>query len=388
MSKAWNASQLPNITQSFIGFKNKIINGDFSVWQRGLNFSITNSSSIYHADRWYSSIWKHSSGKLNAKPDNTVPSGNVGINLIANNDDNDNALNLDESNLSEATGIMTLRYIFEGYHLYNEIKNGDYITISFWFKSNVAGTFSVALRRVYGADDSGNDIGYSYVTDFEYDGSETWKKISKTINFDSSLLQQYNHRDEQIGIELHIASYFPSHMANTTDKWVDRTDGVHNTKFVPICSKNATKWYTTAGNHISVADVQLEKGTIATDFEQVPFDVQLHRCRRYFFNTMYPHFRYDWLDGALTTSAISTVNFTERSYYLKNKMRTTPSITVYAFETGTVGKYRDRTDGVDAGTPTIGPETNTGERVYFYDHQGGLTNEHLYTWHFTADAEM
>lgn len=35
------------------GFRNKIINGDFSIWQRGNSFSIPHGTSRYAADRWF-----------------------------------------------------------------------------------------------------------------------------------------------------------------------------------------------------------------------------------------------------------------------------------------------------------------------------------------------
>ena len=348
---------------SNFNFKNKIINGDFSVWQRGESFTSSDTNDLYTADRFVA-------GK-------NVTEGE--LNITKSTLDNKNSLkikiNSPITDLSGSNNVYGIVYKFEGQHLYNLALDGKDITISFLFKSNVSGEYSVALRN----GTSPSSGVQSYVTNFQYENINSVQRIKITIplnnEWNPSLLN-----NENIGFVLNIGFINNENfIAPSLNTWL-------NDNY--LTTTNSVNWAANTNNYIEIAELQLEEGTVATDFEQVPFDVQLHRCRRYFFNTMYPHFRYDILDGALTTNAISTVDFSERSYYLKNKLRTSPAITVYAFESGTIGKYRDRTSNEDVGNPTIGPESNAGERVYFYDNQGKLTADHLYSWHFTADAEL
>jgi len=333
MSKAFQNSQMPNIIQSFTGFKNRVINGDFSVWQRGTTGSNT-TNGRYTADRFavYSDAtditfdWSRVTGDTEI-----LDAGFV------------NGLKVKQTG---GTGILSLEQFIENI---TQFKVGEPITISFWAKTDdTPYTAYIAIQ--------GRKGGYE---------DDMTEEITGSVNITNNL--------QRFSTTLNVPDW--------KTLGIDYNNLENTNLAIKIEIPNM------AGNLI-VTGVQVEKGSKVTEFEHIPFDIQLYRCRRYFFNTMYPHFRYDWLDGAMTTNAITTVDFTERNYYLKNKMRSAPSITVYAFETGTIGKYRDRTDGTDAGNPAIGPESHTGEKIYFYDDKGGLINEHLYSWHFTADAEL
>jgi hypothetical protein len=289
MSKTFQNSQVPNIIQSFTGFKNKLINGGFHVWQRSIlnnstTFEYFDNYDGYQADRQHSMLASHTQGGIRIFPCNEVPTGNPGMTAQSIKDSKGNYLNTDDSNATNAvvTGFSPFNQLLEGWMIYDEIITSQEVTVSFLFRSNVKGTYSVALRQPpQGHDSNGNELGFTYVTDFEYDGSNEWRKIIKTIKFDGEKLKQYVRRDNTFVIGLYIASYFPSHMTNVTDEWTDRTSGTYAQKYIPFCSKNATKWYANPDAYVSISDVQLEVGSEATEFENLPFDINLARCMRY-----------------------------------------------------------------------------------------------------------
>ena len=50
-----------------------------------------------------------------------------------------------------------------------------------------------------------------------------------------------------------------------------------------IATSNQTNMMSSTDNHWSITGLQIEVGDQATDFEYLPFDIQLQRCLRYFF---------------------------------------------------------------------------------------------------------
>ena len=252
-------------------FKNRIINGDFQIWQRGETFSFESDSSSntyvfgYTADRFQCGNSK-AGGKF------TVSRGNInGFNSFKITVDTppDN-LSWDGSN---ERYWKIIQYLFEGNQLFDLVQKKSDITISFLFKSNVAGKFSVVFRNNRASDGSyswGSDV---WATSFEYDGSEVPKRFSFTI----PLNNEWNggiFNDNQLGFSLHLCCITDSHLVATTEnEWISGNF---------ISSPDHTNWVSQAGNYIEITQLQLEEGSEATDFEYVPYDIQLLRCMRYY----------------------------------------------------------------------------------------------------------
>jgi glutamate dehydrogenase/leucine dehydrogenase len=80
----------------------------------------------------------------------------------------------------------------------------------------------------------------------------------------------------------------------------------------------ATNWVSAAGNYIEIADVQLEEGDTATDFEYIPHDIQLLRCMRY-----YEVFSQGMIIGTNSVTSYMTAS----GFTFTVPKRTTPTIT-------------------------------------------------------------
>ena len=83
----------------------------------------------------------------------------------------------------------------------------------------------------------------------------------------------------------------------------------------------------------TLSNVQLESGTTATDFEHLPYDVQLARCHRYYQKT----YDYGTAVGASTTvslvgssgnAASTTTGYLSFIYWFRD-MRATPTVVTY-----------------------------------------------------------
>ena len=239
--------------------------------------------------------------------------------------------------------------------------------------SNVTGEFTVALQNRTGADST---VWDSYVAPFQYTTADTPQKVEVTIPLNHTWSTTPVNDNNQ-GFFLFIAPT-GNQTTTTTNAWISGD----NLTVTP----NTVQWTTTVGNYIEVSQVQLEEGSTATDFEYIPYEVQLLRCQRYYVSSMYPHYNPAAMAGAFTSSAVSSYNFYDRIAFLPTFMRAKPSVTCIAYSTGTKGAYFDRTAGQDVFAAQVGGETNQRE-IYFYANNT-LTVGNLYTWHWTADAEL
>lgn len=285
------------VGSNFIGFKNRIINGDFSVWQRMKPHAITGSLWGYGADRMlshngttgtFTAHWSELDNRKSTKY--TV----------------DNSI----SDLSGTKNWVTLIYSFEGQELYLLAKEGKTITLSFLFNSNVTGKFSIAMQNY-----TNNKANESYVTYFEYANANETQRIKISIplnhNFDPELVN-----DENIGLRIFICGINKWDLAtNTINMWQSG-----NYISVPDC----VNWGDSNSNFIEIAELQLEEGDIATDFEYIPYDIQLQRCMRYYENIVSTD-----LNRAKATASDgkNEIDYWQMVFYYKVEKRVIPTIT-------------------------------------------------------------
>jgi hypothetical protein len=217
----------PAFTNNFYAGKNKIINGDFGVWQRGTSFSNLNG---YFADRW-----------------TTIPTGTPttmttsqqaftsGTAPVAGYEGSYFARNI-------ITTVGTLTSI----DLVQKIENvrtyaGQTVTLSFWAKGDSARTSLVYLYQDFGL---GGSSGV-FVNTPSLTISTSWTRYTYTFSVPS------------------IAG---------------KTIGTNSSVYVSIRQAVA------AGSSIDIWGVQVEAGSVATPFQTATGTIQgeLAACQRYF----------------------------------------------------------------------------------------------------------
>ena len=165
------------------------------------------------------------------------------------------------------------------------------VTLSFYVKSSITGTYGV---NVYKPDAAG-DLTASIVTGtYTISSANTWER--KTITFPSGTAASLGITDDNgqgLTINWHLAAGSTYTSANGTS-WGDYAAG----KWAFGHAQNGVA--TTAGATWFLTGVQMEVGPVATEFEQEDFGVTLAKCKRYFE-------RKEWAIGGMDVALQNTV---------------------------------------------------------------------------------
>jgi hypothetical protein len=248
-----------------MGFKNRIMNGDFRIWQRGTSFSSV-ASGQYTADRWQLSY--RTAGVTIAQQNNTT----YYAARLTNTDGSVQSFDF-EQRIEDTSQFSNTTY-----------------TLSFFAKASTSVTLGVNIYANYGSGGSTQDTIYSNNV------SLTTTRTKYTITLP-----------------------FPDMSAKTIV--AIGSGGSYVRTIFSITSLPASAWY-------EVDSVQVEPGSVATSFDYRPYPAEFQLCQRYYqapcgsstsgigqggIGTFY----------AVTTSeAFNTINFPV-------PMRTTPTVTFY-----------------------------------------------------------
>ena len=154
---------------------------------------------------------------------------------------------------------------------WNYVSASSYITLSFWVKSSVAQNF-------YGYIETLDSPAYLYPFETGSLTADTWTKITKTIPGNSNLV--FNN-DNGVGLNINL---FPFLGTNFTASGVSLNTWAAYASGTRTPDQTST-WYTTNDATFEFTGVQLEVGSVATDFEHRLFGEELALCQRYYYRT-------------------------------------------------------------------------------------------------------
>tara|TARA_R100000655_G_scaffold2550_1_gene10182 strand:+ start:1210 stop:2220 length:1011 start_codon:yes stop_codon:yes gene_type:complete len=297
-------------------FRNIIINGDMSQSQRSTSVSGITGTGYNTVDRFKHVI--SGLGTWTASQSTDVPSGQGFANSFK--------MDCTTADASPAAGdFNVLAQIVEGaniQHLKKGTSSAESVTWSFWVKSNKTGTYICEILD----GNNTRQISKSYTIS----SANTWEKKTITMPGDTSgAIGTGASAFLQFNWWLAVGSDRSSGTLNTS--WNSTTNANRAVGQVNLADSTSNEWYITG--------VQLEAGSVATDFEFLPADVNLRRCQRYFqqvtSNAWF--FTYD------NTTQNSRLNF-----FLKCDMRAVPTTTI----TITSGSSSDGVQYSDVGKIT------------------------------------
>jgi hypothetical protein len=241
-----------------LSFKNRIINGNMVISQRNGGTTFTTPATfanVYTLDRWayFASVGTRYTVQQNAGAV-TPPTGfsnYIGITSTA-------------ATTFGATDLFLLRQFIEGFNV-TDLAWGTAsavpVTLSFWVRSSLTGSFTGAI--------SAGATSNSYPFTYTVNSANTWQYI--TVPIPETTVYALG-TGNTVGLQVNFTLGAGSSNLSATSAWAAGPFGITGSVF-PLSTNGATLYIT---------GVQLEKGTVATSFDYLPYSTQLMLCQRYY----------------------------------------------------------------------------------------------------------
>ena len=251
-----------NLSGIASGFRNRIINGDFNIWQRGT--SPVPATGGFLADRFmYVKIGTsvHSSAAhATAKPTLTQSGHYSNYAFVLRCTTADVALGAGD-------GCRVSQWI-EGYNIQDLM--GKICTLSFWVYATKTGTYCVSFQN--------DGVDRAYVVEYTVAAASTWQKITVTLTMDDGATGVWDFKSGR-GLRVNwVVGCGSTYHAPSTDSWLDGNYWA---------TSNQVNSMDTADNYFLLSQVQLEVGSVPTSFENRPYTQELVLCQRYYEKSFY-----------------------------------------------------------------------------------------------------
>jgi hypothetical protein len=239
------------------GFKNKFINGDMRVAQRGTG--AVSAHADFPVDRWQI-LEQMTSGVFSAQQSSDVPNGTFTNSLLL-------TVTTAQTSIPNTYDYASFRQKIEGYNIQGlglGTSAATSFTLSFWVKASQTGTWCIQLTN--------NDTQY-YVAPYTITTANTWQQI--TINIPPNISGSWN-KTNSIGLQVWwTLACGTDYQTATPNTWVTIGSSLMKTS-----AQN--NFFATLGNTFYITGVQIEVGTTATNFDFRDYGTEFNLCLRYF----------------------------------------------------------------------------------------------------------
>jgi len=272
IDSAGNTSFNGVVTGTPLSFRNIIINGDMRIAQRGTTpttYSLSSPGFRYDdVDRFCVNAGNVATGQVSSEQISST--GLDGFPTAKR-------ITVTTTEASPATnGYMGFVTVLEAQmlqHLKWGTSNAETLTLSFWVRSSITGTFG---GNIIGTDSRPSE-NRTYPYNYTISSANTWEK--KTITITGDIAGTMNNDTGQ-GFEMDWYLYLGSDYQNGIENtWNSNSLGNSYHDNTPKINLLAT-----SGATFDITGVQLEVGDTATPFEHVPYDMNLARCQRYYYS--------------------------------------------------------------------------------------------------------
>jgi len=340
----------------FIGHRNRIINGAMVVDQRNAGASVTlTSGGVLTVDKWQG--FEDTDGVMTAQQDTSAPTGFV------------NSLKFTTTTADatlSAAQFSLIQQRIEGTNIYDlawGTASAATVTLSFWVRSSLTGTFGGALRN------SASNRSYPFT--YTISVADTWEQKTITIAGDTSGTWLTT---TGTGMNVAFGLGVGSTNSGTAGAWAGSTFYSATGATSVIGTLNATFYIT---------GVQLERGSTASSFEYRSYGTELALCQRYYEKS----YAQGTVPGTITTTnqmqgIRGNGMFVSRVFFKVTKRAAPGTITIYSSTTGTSGKVNNANSGSDENS-SVNDSGDGGMQVQ--GTTGSISDTYRYQW--IADSE-
>lgn len=238
------------------GFRNRIINGDMRIDQRNNGASVTPATATYLLDRWVFNFTQASKFSFQQNAGSVTPpvgfTHYLGATVV--------------SAVSVGAGdVFVLRQKIEGVNVSDlgwGTANAQTVTLSFWVRSSLTGTFGAAFQN------SAENRAYPFT--YSISAANTWEQKTITVAGDTTGTWVTNGGT---GIQLSFSLGTGTTSSGTAGVWAS-ANYASATGAVSVVGTNGATFYSTG--------VQLEAGSVASPFERRDYGREFDMCRRYY----------------------------------------------------------------------------------------------------------
>lgn len=303
--------QPSQVDSTFNGYlRNRIINGAMMIDQRNAGASVTaTTANLFSVDRWQAVASQSSKYTIQQNAGGVTPPANFSNYVGATSSSAYSVL---------AGDYFAIQQIIEGLNVADlswGTVSASPVTISFWVRSSLTGTFGGSLTN--------NGSTRSYVFTYAINSANTWEYKTITIPGDTTGTWLTTNG---IGIRLTFALGVGSTYSGAAGAW-SGTNLISATGATSVVGTNGATFYLTG--------VQLEVGSVATPFERRMYPQELQLAQRYY-TSLTSQLVYSYVAG----SAYITIN----NIALPVTMRASPTAAYSSVSTNLV---------------SAGPSTNT-----------------------------
>jgi len=250
-----NAVNIAQSGSNNVAWRNRIINGNMVIDQRNAGAAVTATDGGYQIDR-YQTFTESADGVFTVQRVADAPAGFI------------NSAKITVTTADASIGASQ-RYLFlqniEGFNVADfgfGAAGASTVTVSFWAKASVTGTFGGCLSNA--------SFNRTYPFNYSVSAANTWEYKTVTISGDTSGTWL---KDNGVGLRVMFGIGVGSSNVGPANAWAGAGYYQPTGSVNLISTLNAT---------LNITGVQLEAGTAASPFEYRDYGRELILCQRYY----------------------------------------------------------------------------------------------------------